>query len=154
MGVEILPRFGNLCRFNGAGLFRLRIVHEKIRHKAVNIVFYDSTCGLCQRSISLLIKIDSRKKLLFAPLNGETFQRYISQSGPVPDTVIFFDGRRSYMKSAAFFAIMNTLGGVFRLLNIFRLFPVRLLDWIYDAVAGQRSKFSCKLITFDERFLP
>ena len=42
------------------------------------ILFFDGECGLCQRSVWLLARIDFKKRLYFAPLQGITAQRFVT----------------------------------------------------------------------------
>lgn len=37
------------------------------------IVFYDSECILCNRTVRLIINLDKERKLAFAPIDGATF---------------------------------------------------------------------------------
>lgn len=41
------------------------------------ILFFDGECGLCQRSVWLLARIDFKRRLYFAPLQGITAQRFV-----------------------------------------------------------------------------
>ena len=116
------------------------------------IVFYDGECGLCQRAISFLAKIDSKKELVFAPLNGETYRLFFKGSSNL-STVVFYHRENVFVKSEAVIEVCRALGGVKKLALIFRIFPLTFRDRVYDFIANQRKKVSCVILVRDERFL-
>lgn len=116
------------------------------------IVFYDGECGLCQRSVSFLAKIDTKKELTFAPLNGETYRMFFKGSSDLA-TVVFYNREQISVKSEAIIEVCNSLGGIKKLAVILRIFPLKLRDKIYDLIAEQRKKVSCVILPKDQRFL-
>jgi predicted DCC family thiol-disulfide oxidoreductase YuxK len=117
-----------------------------------NIVFYDSDCGLCQRSIRFLISLDKNKRLLFAPLNGQTYLSILGKRSDL-NTVVFLSGGRLSIKSDAIISVMEVLGGWKRLVIIIKIIPRFLRDFVYDLIAGRRRKVSCVILVKDSRFL-
>lgn len=124
-----------------------------MRNSEAKIVFYDGDCGLCQRSIQLLISLDSAKKLKFAPLNGETYLNLFSSKSD-KNSVVFFQEGQFYYKSDAFIYILNACSPWWRPFFLFLLVPRILRDGLYDFIAKHRTKVTCILISKDERFLP
>lgn len=116
------------------------------------IVFYDGECGLCQRSVSLMARIDSKKELIFAPLNGETYKQFFKDSSDLK-TVVFYNRKQIYLKSEAIIEVCKSLGGIKKLAVLLRILPLKLRDKIYDLIADQRKKVSCVILPIDERFL-
>lgn len=116
------------------------------------IVFYDGECGLCQRSVSFLAKIDSRHELVFAPLNGETYRKYFKGSSDLA-TVVFYKEGKIFVKSNAVIEVCSSLGGIKKLAVIFKIIPLSLRDKLYDLIAEYRRKVSCIILVKDERFL-
>lgn len=116
------------------------------------IVFYDGECGLCQRSIAFLAKLDSKKELIFAPLNGETYRLFFKGSSHLT-TVVFYYHEKNFVKSEAVIEVCNALGGVKKVAVLLRMFPLYLRDKVYDFIANQRKKVSCIILPRDERFL-
>ena len=116
------------------------------------IVFYDGNCGLCQRSISFLSKIDSNKELIFAPLNGETYQMFFKGSSNL-STVVFYNKEKISVRSEAIIEVCRSLGGIKKMAVLLRIFPLKFRDKVYDLIADQRKKVSCIILRKDERFL-
>ena len=116
------------------------------------IVFYDGECGLCQRSISILYKIDTKKQLYFAPLNGETYNKLFKISSNL-STVLFYNNQKKFIKSEAIIEVFRSLGGLKKMALIFKIFPLKFRDMIYDLIADRRKNVSCIIFKKDERFL-
>src|SRR4051812_39696374 len=45
------------------------------------VLFFDGECGLCNRLVRLLLRIDHRARLRFAPLQGPVAQAYLRSHG-------------------------------------------------------------------------
>ncbi len=130
-----------------------------------NLVLYDGLCGLCNSTVLLLLKIDRRRALTFAPLQGETAKR-ISLPPQTSETIIYVldsnsGSSRIFLRSDAIVEILHTIGGVWELAVIFRIVPRRIRDAVYEWIARNRydwfGKFEvCKLPATDQksRFLP
>jgi predicted DCC family thiol-disulfide oxidoreductase YuxK len=130
------------------------------------ILFYDGGCGLCRRSVRLLVRLDRGGRLRFAPLGGGTFERVVPPAAraALPDSLVLCtaDGRL-LVRSGAVLAALELAGGPWaRLAVVARLAPRRLLDAAYDAVARARGRLfgrepqACPLVPapLRDRFLP
>lgn len=132
------------------------------------VVFFDGVCGLCNRFIDHVLRHDREGRLLFAPLQGETFQevqrRYpeLAQT----DSMVFWirqDGQETIrVRSDASIGVMKELGGwdavIGRFLNVF---PLGLRNFGYRCVAAIRyrvfgKRATCRMPSKEERsrFLP
>lgn len=45
------------------------------------VLLFDGTCGLCNRCVRLLLRIDRHARLRFAPLQGPSAQAYLRRHG-------------------------------------------------------------------------
>jgi predicted DCC family thiol-disulfide oxidoreductase YuxK len=116
------------------------------------IVFYDGGCGLCQRSIAFLSKLDAKKELFFAPLNGETYKAQFKEESDL-STVVFYSRGKIFVKTDAFIEIGKTLGGWKKIFILLRIVPLFIRNILYDFIASYRRKVSCIILTRDHRFL-
>ena len=97
-----------------------------------NIVFFDGICGLCNSFVTLLLKLDTDLK--FATLQGKTGQNLLNKinfNNSEFDTVIFQKNDQIYTKSTAVFEIIKTIGGIWKLLLVFKILPTSFTDFIY-----------------------
>lgn len=122
-----------------------------------NIVFFDGVCGLCNAFIDFLLKEDKEDVLLFSPLQGETAQQYIKGiDASNLTTVVFYTEDKAYTKSDAVIEIFKSIGGIWRLVVVFKVIPKPLRDAAYGFVAAHRiqwfgQKESCRMPTSKER---
>lgn len=128
-----------------------------------NILFFDGTCGFCNYWVRFFVKRDHKKRMHYAPLQGETASEKLTEeecqslSSAILWTV---DGKKK--KSSAALEALILLGGLWSLSRLLLLIPRFLRDPIYDFIAQRRYKISqsmseaCPLPTPEERqrFLP
>jgi predicted DCC family thiol-disulfide oxidoreductase YuxK len=112
------------------------------------VLFFDTDCGLCNRCVRLLLRLDRRGRLRFAPLQGVTAQRYLRDCGLPTDD---FDsmvlvpewGRgepcgRHLLRTDAVLEALRQIGGGWRWFAWLRVLPARLRDPLYRVVASCR----------------
>src|SRR5688572_633053 len=110
------------------------------------IVLYDGVCGLCDHFVQFLLKADTHRLLTYATLQGETAARVRARhSGDLQgvDSVVYVQdwntpSERVWIKSDAVWNIGNDMGGIWRVVALFRVIPKALRDWGYDQVARNR----------------
>jgi len=128
-----------------------------------NIVFFDGYCVLCNGFVDFLLQADTKQKLKFASLQGQTAKKLLAPSYlQSVDTVIFLNSDyRVLTKSDAIIDIVKTLGGSWKLITVFSILPSFILDKIYDVLARNRftwfgKRNSCRIPAEDEkdRILP
>lgn len=106
------------------------------------IVFFDGACGLCNLFVDFLLKIDGTNGLYFAPLQGTTIHKYVSDfESANTKTVIFYSQGAVYLKSDAVIEIFKSIGGFWYFAVIFSFIPKKLRDYIYDVIALNRHKW-------------
>ncbi len=108
-------------------------------------LFYDGHCGLCHRSVRLLLAEDrDGTAFRYAPLDSDAFAAGVSQAerAALPDSIVLQlpDGARA-TRAAAFVEIGARLGGVWRAGAVtLAWLPARLTDRAYDFVAARRAR--------------
>ena len=123
------------------------------------IVFYDGQCGLCNRLVNLLLVLDHKKRLKFAPLQGQTAKTKLPKELLADlKTMALLKNGRVYTNSDAAFEVMKTIGGIFSLLYIFKFIPRFIRDAVYDFISKNRIRWfgqseSCRMPTKEERTL-
>lgn len=117
----------------------------KERTERTDLVFYDGTCGLCHGFVRFLLAEDpAGTRFRFAPLGGKEFAKALGggDTSALPDSVVVrtADGE-VLIRSRAVIHVLERLGGIWRATAIVaRVFPVRLLDAAYDAIARIRHR--------------
>jgi len=113
-----------------------------------NILFFDSTCLLCDRSILWLSKRDPERRLYFAPLSGSTAQEllpedYRPQTRPEGDSVVLAQRQASgdwifATRSDAILAALTMAGGSPLCRPLLAIIPPVVRNFGYDLVARIR----------------
>jgi predicted DCC family thiol-disulfide oxidoreductase YuxK len=108
-------------------------------------LFYDGHCGLCQRSVRLILAEDATGSAFrFAPLQGETFQALVpaKEREALPMSIVVQTEKGALLtRSSGVLHILRRLGGAWRLLaGLLVLLPARLRDRLYDGVARIRHR--------------
>lgn len=111
------------------------------------VLFFDGECGLCNRIVRLLLRMDGRGVLRFAPLQGVAAQAYLRAHGlPTEDfdSLVFVPdwARREraefLLRTDGALAAARALGGVGRVLAWARLLPASWRDAGYKLIARFR----------------
>lgn len=113
-------------------------------------VFYDGACGLCHRTVRLLLAEDEAGEAFrFAPLQGPTFAAAFPNSDErhrLPDSLIVrtSDGR-TLLRSSGVVHLLRRLGGAWGLIGLaLCALPVPLRDACYDGIARVRTRLFAK----------
>jgi predicted DCC family thiol-disulfide oxidoreductase YuxK len=118
---------------------------ETRQQSAAPVLLYDGVCGVCNRAVQTVLRLDPNGRLRFAALDSD-FARAVIERHPAihdVDSVVFVDepggpGERVSVRSAAAFRVTNYLGGPWKLLEAARIIPAPVRDWLYDRFADIR----------------
>ena len=69
------------------------------------IIIFDGICGLCNKSVNILIKLDSQKQFKYTSLQGKFVKTL--EIKPDIDSIIFYDDSTLYYKSTAILKIFT-----------------------------------------------
>ena len=113
------------------------------------VLLFDGICGLCNRCVRLLIRLDRRRVLWFAPLQGSSAAALGERHGVLTEdlaTIILV--RRFgladevvFTRSEALIEAGRELGGLGLILLCLRAVPRGWRDAVYDWVARRRHRW-------------
>lgn len=112
------------------------------------IVLYDGVCGLCDRSVQLILRNDRRGRFRFAALQSEAGRALLEKFGLSPealDSVVLVEGGRAWQKSRAALRIARGMDAPFPLLWPFMVVPRPVADFFYNRLAKHRYRIFGKL---------
>jgi predicted DCC family thiol-disulfide oxidoreductase YuxK len=107
------------------------------------LILFDGVCNLCNGFVQFLIKRDPAGKFRFASLQSDFGRSQLLRFNLDPDllhSVILIEGDNVLQRSDAALRIVNQLGGAWKILNAFKIFPKFLRDALYNVVARNRYK--------------
>lgn len=109
------------------------------------IILFDGVCNLCNSTINAIIKRDKKNMYLFAPLQGITGQKFITERNidtTKVDSIILIEPNVAYYtKAEAVLKIGRSFGRLWQLLWLFEQLPTVFNNWVYDYVARNRYKW-------------
>ena len=117
-------------------------------HAEGPIVLYDGVCGLCDRSVQLILRNDRRGRFRFAALQSEAGHALLQRFGMAPgalDSVVLVEDGRAWQKSRAALRIARRMDAPFPLLWPLRIVPPPVADFFYDLLARNRYRLFGKL---------
>jgi len=118
-----------------------------------HLVLYDGVCGLCDRFVQFLLRIDRQDRLRFAALQGPIGTKILEQSGRTANalsTVIVVADyelptqRLLDRSDAGLFAIASA-GGLYRTAGALRIVPAFIRNAAYDLIARARYRIFGRL---------
>jgi predicted DCC family thiol-disulfide oxidoreductase YuxK len=126
---------------------------------AGRLVLFDGVCGLCDRTVQILLREDKSQVLKFAPLQGTTAEQVMSRHPEIKKglgslvLVENFEGENEkiFVRSEGVFRILGPLGGIWTIVSWLRLIPRPVRDAVYDWVARNRYEWFGK---FEECRIP
>jgi len=126
------------------------------------IIFFDGVCGLCNRAVDRLMRIDRKKLFRFAPLQGETAHALLpAGTADALGSVVYLRDGEVLRGSDATMLIMVDLGGWRKIYGALRIIPRSWHEALYGWVARNRyhwfgKRETCRLPSPEERerFLP
>lgn len=127
-----------------------------------HLIFFDGECGFCDKSITFVREHDKEKLFLFAPLQGETAQKWVAPEfrNHLKTSILVENYKTSpkmYFYGKGAFRTLWLLGGWWKLLGWPCFLPSFLYDWGYNLIARHRGKLvdGCVIKPRNtDRFLP
>jgi predicted DCC family thiol-disulfide oxidoreductase YuxK len=127
------------------------------------VILFDGVCNFCNYWVNFAIRHDKKKKLRFAPLQGETAAKLLPAHHIKPtdiSSVILIDKGKAYTQSSASIRICKHLDGGWKLFYGLMIIPKFIRDFFYNIIARNRYKWfgkkdSCMIPPpgWKERFL-
>ena len=108
------------------------------------IIVFDGHCALCSGWVQFVLKRDKRKQFNFIVAQsglGEALYAHYGLKSEDYDTNLLISDGLVREKSDGSLAMFTRLGGVWRAMDIFRVIPTGLRDFIYDIIARNRLKW-------------
>ncbi|WP_281310017.1 thiol-disulfide oxidoreductase DCC family protein [Flavobacterium flavigenum] len=109
------------------------------------IILFDGVCNLCNSAVQFIIKHDNKDVFRFVALQSDLGKEICTYIGvdqtKIGSIILYHQGIAYYYKSSAAIEIANELAGIYSLISIFKIFPEKLRNYIYDYIAGNRYKW-------------
>jgi predicted DCC family thiol-disulfide oxidoreductase YuxK len=112
------------------------------------VLFFDGDCAFCNRSVTLVARLDKQARISFAPLQGKlaqekSFTKYATSAGGTMVVLRESDGE-AFIYSDGWIELARALGGGWKFFTIARFIPKFFRDAVYRGFARNRYRFMGK----------
>ena len=108
------------------------------------ILLFDGHCNFCNAWVKLIVRRDTARKILFAPLQSSVGQKMLEEHKidiNYTDSLVFFEEEKFSVSSTAALRIYSYLDGWERYLQLLSAVPRPLRDALYHFIAKYRYKW-------------
>ena len=108
------------------------------------ILLFDGHCNFCNAWVRLIVRRDTAKKILFAPLQSSIGRKMLEEKKidvNYTGSLVFFEEERFSLSSTAALRIFSYLDGWERHLKLLYFVPRPFRDTIYHYIAKYRYKW-------------
>ena len=108
------------------------------------ILLFDGHCNLCNAWVRLIVRRDTARKILFAPLQSSIGRKMLEEHKidvNYTDSLVFFEEERFSVSSTAALKIFSYMDGWERHLRILSVVPRPFRDALYHFFAKYRYKW-------------
>lgn len=114
------------------------------------IIVFDGVCILCNSFVQFILKRDKRKQFYFTTAQSDFVKEQL-KTNPMKanamDSVLYVKNGKVFTESTAALNIFSDLGGIWKLLSIFKLIPPFIRNAVYRFIAKRRYRVFGKLDT-------
>jgi predicted DCC family thiol-disulfide oxidoreductase YuxK len=108
------------------------------------IILFDGVCNLCNGAVKFISKRDKNKQFSFLSLQSNKGKKFLNQyhiNTLNTDSIVYIKNNIAFTKSKAILRIAKDIGGIYKLVIVFYIFPTFINDFFYDYIAKNRYKF-------------
>ena len=108
------------------------------------ILLFDGHCNFCNAWVKLIVRRDTARKILVAPLQSSVGQKMLEEHKidiNYTDSLVFFEEEKFSVSSTAALRIYSYLDGWERYLQLLSAVPRPLRDALYHFIAKYRYKW-------------
>ena len=108
------------------------------------ILLFDGHCNFCNAWVRLILSRDTRKNILFAPLQSSVGRKMLEENKidvNYIDSLVFFEEERFTVSSTAALRIYSYLDGWERHLHLLSVVPRPFRDALYHFISKYRYKW-------------
>lgn len=106
-----------------------------------DFIIFDGVCVLCNGWVKFVLRFDKKENFLFVIAQSELGEAIYAELGLKSDdydTFIIVRNGEMYTKLDGVFALLGAIGWPWKIVNIGKVLPKGLKDWMYDRVAKNR----------------
>ena len=112
--------------------------HQKIKNKL--LILFDGLCPICNSFVRFVTKINHNKKIVFCSMESELGSKIINDLNlsHISDSIVVIEKDAYYTNGQAIKKIVDKFTGIYSICKLIKLFPIFVIDFIYQIIAKNR----------------
>ena len=104
------------------------------------LILFDGLCPICNSCVRFITKVNHNKRIVFCSMESELGSKIINDLNlsDMSDTIIVIEKDAYYTNGQAIKRIVDKFTGIYSICKLIKLFPIFVIDFIYQIIAKNR----------------
>ena len=104
------------------------------------LILFDGLCPICNSCVRFITKVNHNKRIVFCSMESELGSKIINDLNlsDISDTIIAIEKDAYYTNGQAIKRIVDKFTGIYSICKLIKLFPIFVIDFIYQIIAKNR----------------
>ena len=104
------------------------------------LILFDGLCPICNSCVRFITKINHNKRIVFCSMESELGSIIINDLNlsHISDSIVVIEKDAYYTNGQAIKRIVDKFTGIYSICKLIKLFPIFVIDFIYQIIAKNR----------------
>ena len=104
------------------------------------LILFDGLCPICNSCVRFITKINHNKRIIFCSMESELGSKIINDLNlsHISDSIVVIEKDAYYTNGQAIKRIVDKFTGIYSICKLIKLFPIFVIDFIYQIIAKNR----------------
>ena len=104
------------------------------------LILFDGLCPICNSCVRFITKINHNKRIVFCSMESELGSKIINDLNlsHISDSIVVIEKDAYYTNGQAIKRIVDKFTGIYSICKLIKLFPIFVIDYIYQIIAKNR----------------
>ena len=104
------------------------------------LILFDGLCPICNSCVRFITKINHNKRIVFCSMESELGSKIINDLNlsHISDSIVVIEKDAYYTNVQAIKRIVDKFTGIYSICKLIKLFPIFVIDFIYQIIAKNR----------------
>ena len=104
------------------------------------LILFDGLCPICNSCVRFITKVNHNKRIVFCSMESELGSKIINDLNlsHISDSIVVIEKDAYYTNGQAIKRIVDKFTGIYSICKLIKLFPIFVIDFIYQIIAKNR----------------
>ena len=104
------------------------------------LILFDGLCPICNSCVRFITKVNHNKRIVFCSMESELGSKIINDLNlsNISDSIVVIEKDAYYTNGQAIKRIVDKFTGIYSICKLIKLFPIFVIDFIYQIIAKNR----------------